>query len=155
MTTQFRPENYSSCVFATQGNKAVFDIEDFGNYSHCRRDSDNFPMDYSYYETKHLPLGQSDVFGYNNCDTSSMYSQPMNCPMDYEIFPRQYGDDCIGIEEANQMRMLCPVRSNSLFAGLPCKGNEEWDYNQCFSYYANGCYNTCQFVNVVDIEDFM
>lgn len=38
---------------------------------------------------------------------------------------------------------------------LPCQTYQNWDYNQCYSYYANGCYNTCQFVDVVDIEDFM
>lgn len=49
------------------------------------------------------------------------------------------------------------VRPNSILAqlGLPCQTEEEHDYEQCYSYYANGCYNVCQFVDVGDIEDFM
>lgn len=54
------------------------------------------------------------------------------------------------------------VKPNSLLArmALPCQssGVNEWDYRgggECYSYYANGCYNTCQFVEFCDIEDFM
>lgn len=38
---------------------------------------------------------------------------------------------------------------------LPCQASANWNYDQCYSYYANGCYNTCQFIDVGDIEDFM
>ncbi|RZC32855.1 hypothetical protein BDFB_005757, partial [Asbolus verrucosus] len=38
---------------------------------------------------------------------------------------------------------------------LPCQTSSGWDYEECYSYYANGCYNTCQFVEFGDIEDFM
>lgn len=49
------------------------------------------------------------------------------------------------------------IRPESLLAklGLPCQTITDYDYGQCYSYYANGCYNTCQFVDVGDIEDFM
>lgn len=49
------------------------------------------------------------------------------------------------------------INPNSLLAelALPCQRQEDWDYEQCYSYYANGCYNTCQFVKFGDIEDFM
>ncbi|KAF5271116.1 hypothetical protein FQA39_LY08254 [Lamprigera yunnana] len=38
---------------------------------------------------------------------------------------------------------------------FPCQTFPDWNYSQCYSYYANGRYNTCEFVDVVDIEDFM
>lgn len=38
---------------------------------------------------------------------------------------------------------------------IPCRTYDNWDYNNCYNYYADGCYNTCPFVNFVDIEDFM
>ncbi|XP_049826594.1 uncharacterized protein LOC126266510 [Aethina tumida] len=49
------------------------------------------------------------------------------------------------------------IRPNGLLAklGLPCQTNPDYDYNNCYSFYANGCYNTCQFVQFGDIEDFM
>ncbi|XP_044746845.1 hypoxia-inducible factor 1-alpha isoform X2 [Coccinella septempunctata] len=49
------------------------------------------------------------------------------------------------------------INPNSLLANLipPCQKEQDWDYDQCYSYYANGCYNTCQFVKFGDIEDFM
>lgn len=49
------------------------------------------------------------------------------------------------------------IMPNSILAklGLPCQTISDYDYGQCYSYYANGCYNTCQFVDVGDIEDFM
>lgn len=49
------------------------------------------------------------------------------------------------------------IKANGMLAKLnvPCKENNKWDYDHCYSYYANGCYNTCQFVKFTDIEDFM
>lgn len=49
------------------------------------------------------------------------------------------------------------IRPNSILArmALPCQSSSSWDYQECYSYYANGCYNTCQFVEFCDIEDFM
>lgn len=49
------------------------------------------------------------------------------------------------------------IRPNGALAGLnlPCQNSSNWNYDQCYSYYANGCYNTCQFINMGDIEDFM
>lgn len=49
------------------------------------------------------------------------------------------------------------IRPNGLLAKLavPCQIDSDYDYGLCYSYYANGCYNTCQFVAVGDIEDFM
>lgn len=49
------------------------------------------------------------------------------------------------------------IRPTSLLAklALPCQTATNYDYDNCYSYYANGCYNTCQFVEFGDIEDFM
>lgn len=49
------------------------------------------------------------------------------------------------------------IRPNSILArlDLPCQNSSNWNYDECYSYYANGCYNTCQFINIGDIEDFM
>lgn len=49
------------------------------------------------------------------------------------------------------------IRPNGLLAklALPCQTQPNYDYDQCYSFYANGCYNTCQFVETGDIEDFM
>lgn len=39
---------------------------------------------------------------------------------------------------------------------FPCQiYPDDWNYQNCYSYYANGCYNTCQFVDLGDMEDFM
>lgn len=61
------------------------------------------------------------------------------------------------VYEQNQVDKPVRVSSGGLPAilNLPCQSSNNWDYNQCYSYYANGCYNTCQFVNVGDMEDFM
>lgn len=61
-------------------------------------------------------------------------------------------------EQSHQLeKPAVRVRASRLPAmlNLPCQSSNNWDYNQCYSYYANGCYNTCQFVNVGDMEDFM
>lgn len=49
------------------------------------------------------------------------------------------------------------IRPNGLLAKLavPCQIVDDFDYGLCYNYYANGCYNTCQFVELDDIEDFM
>lgn len=49
------------------------------------------------------------------------------------------------------------IRPHSLLAKLavPCQTVSDYDYGLCYSYYADGCYNTCQFVDGGDIEDFM
>lgn len=49
------------------------------------------------------------------------------------------------------------IKPNGFLAklGVPCQQPGFEDYGRCFNYYANGCYNTCQFVAVDDIEDFM
>lgn len=49
------------------------------------------------------------------------------------------------------------IRPDGLLARmtLPCQTYPTWNYEECYSYYANGCYNTCQFVEMGDIEDFM
>lgn len=39
---------------------------------------------------------------------------------------------------------------------VPCQMYPNWDYDRdCFSYYENGCYNECRFVNFCDIEEIM
>lgn len=85
----------------------------------------------------------SDNFRYNQCSTVR----------NYENVPENF---C-----GNVYKDQCPVprvvRPSGVLSrlNLPCQSNTNWDYNQCYSYYANGCYNTCQFVNVGDMEDFM
>ncbi|GJQ81426.1 hypothetical protein Trydic_g18288 [Trypoxylus dichotomus] len=161
---EYQQEGLSSCIFATQGNE-VFDIEDFGSFSPTapyrnakRHDDfqihhDQQQLDYSnmqYFDSdEYSPnsIGETNMFNFCNVP-SAMYNDDQTCPLEYELFGQYDTDD-------NQPRIVCPVRPNGLLARLPCKTNENWNYNQCFSYYANGCYNTCQFVDVIDIEDFM
>ncbi|KAG5878132.1 hypothetical protein JTB14_015115 [Gonioctena quinquepunctata] len=49
------------------------------------------------------------------------------------------------------------IRSNGLLAqlGLPCQTKDDYDYQECYSYYSDGCYNVCQFVESGDIEDIL
>lgn len=49
------------------------------------------------------------------------------------------------------------IKPSSLLAklALPCQASADFDYGRCYSYYADGCYNTCQFVEFGDMEDFM
>ncbi|KAK9681192.1 hypothetical protein QE152_g38508 [Popillia japonica] len=160
----FEQRQFSSCVFASQGSE-VFDIEDFGNftstvnYAHPKGDDFQMPlehhqsMDYSnlqYYESEQFSPNSitSDTNMYNYCDVPTLYNDDQNCSIDYEVFGHYNGNE-------NGSPVLCPVKPHSVLAQLPCKTNENWDYNQCFSYFANGCYNTCQFVHGMDIEDFM
>lgn len=73
---------------------------------------------------------------------------PWNQGVNYDNYDGHYQnfpDKCIQVRQNGAASRL----------NLPCKSNSDWDYNQCYSYYANGCYNTCQFVNMGDIEDFM
>lgn len=68
-------------------------------------------------------------------------------PCGYDLCPAvQYGTGCDG-----------RIQPNGALARLqlPCQSSNDWNYDQCYSYYANGCYNTCQFINMGDIEDFM
>lgn len=49
-----------------------------------------------------------------------------------------------------------PPQDQQFGLNLPCNTYPQWDYtNDCFSFYKDGCYNECRFVNVCDIEDFM
>lgn len=74
------------------------------------------------------------------------------------IMPTSSGEACLDASlNRNSDRDKPKIRPNSLLAKLavPCQTVADYDYGECYSYYANGCYNTCQFVNVGDIEDFM
>lgn len=55
---------------------------------------------------------------------------------------------CSSSVSGSQVKTVPPLN-------LPCQTLPTWDYGDCYNYYSNGCYNTCQFVNCVDIEDFM
>lgn len=77
-----------------------------------------------------------------------------NLPCGYDVSAYQYvSASCDGQLFSQNER----IRSNSVVAqlDLPCQNSNNWNYDQCYSYYANGCYNTCQFINMGDIEDFM
>lgn len=54
-------------------------------------------------------------------------------------------------------RDIPKIRPNGLLAKLavPCQTVDDYDNGDCYTYYANGCYNVCQFMEVGDIEDFM
>lgn len=70
----------------------------------------------------------------------------------------QYYEDygAISPSAVNNANVNMFDKKNSVFDGpLPCHSFDNWDYASCYSFYANGCYNTCQFVNMMDIEDFM
>ncbi|XP_065168818.1 hypoxia-inducible factor 1-alpha-like isoform X2 [Atheta coriaria] len=39
---------------------------------------------------------------------------------------------------------------------IPCNTYQNWTYDQCYGYYtADGCYTSCQYTDVIDMEDFM
>lgn len=67
--------------------------------------------------------------------------------------------DCNYLQNhASLDRNISKIIPDSLLAKLavPCQTvSDDYDYGLCYSYYANGSYNTCQFVEVGDIEDFM
>lgn len=85
----------------------------------------------------------SDNFRYSQCGAVGNYE---NAPENFRS--NVYKDQCPVPSVIRPSRVLARLN-------LPCQSNTNWDYNQCYSYYANGCYNTCQFVNVGDMEDFM
>lgn len=75
-------------------------------------------------------------------------------PCNYDVCAYQYaGVHCEGQLSSESER----IRPNGILENLklPCQNSNNWNYDQCYSYYANGCYNTCQFINMGDIEDFM
>lgn len=77
-------------------------------------------------------------------------------PCGYNVCAYQYGgNDC---DDGNlYSAQNGQIRPNGVLArlNLPCQNSSNWNYDQCYSYYSNGCYNTCQFINMGDIEDFM
>lgn len=69
-------------------------------------------------------------------------------------FGQNFGESLSGSVNNTSATMLS--KSSANFDGfLPCRVFDNWDYSSCYSYYASGRHNTCQFVNVMDIEDFM
>lgn len=38
---------------------------------------------------------------------------------------------------------------------LPCQRIRPWSYNNCFGYYDGATHTSCQFIDVVDVEDIM
>lgn len=73
---------------------------------------------------------------YQDVSTSASYQTPVSCSGVVKSIKNNIHDG--------------PPRLN-----LPCQTIDNWNYNECYEYYADDCYNTCQFVNFVDIEDFM
>lgn len=98
-----------------------------------------------------------------NCNT---YPGPLVGPLDdnyysglpcgYDVCAYQYADTVVGCE-GQLFSENGRIKPNGILAklNLPCQNSTNWNYDQCYSYYANGCYNTCQFINIGDIEDFM
>lgn len=66
----------------------------------------------------------------------------------------QIPDEAVAVEDAANAGKIRPQGLLAKLA-LPCQTQSDYDYNHCYSFYANGCYNTCQFVEMGDIEDFM
>lgn len=140
-----------SCAYAAQSGN-VFDIEDFGNFSSYRRNPESIQtprqIDYGdhYYDSGQYSRDRVDEPEiYNNYEHSPIYDDSQNCPFNYMV--EDFSD--------TRISNMLPFTPNNSLARLPCKTDNHWDYNRCFSYYANGCYNTCRFVDGVDIEDFM
>ncbi|CAH1164562.1 unnamed protein product [Phaedon cochleariae] len=67
------------------------------------------------------------------------------------------GRGSTGVSASRDVEKTARIRPGGLLAklGLPCQVDEQYQYDQCYSYYANGCFNTCQFVQLGDMEDFM
>lgn len=71
--------------------------------------------------------------------------------------PELLNEDTLAQNQMSFDRDKPKIMPNSLLAKLavPCQADTDYDYGLCYNYYANGCYNTCQFVEVDDVEDFM
>lgn len=84
-------------------------------------------------------------------EITNSYSVYGGLPCGYDVCAYQYGGD------GNFFTQNGHLKANGILARLklPCQSSSDWNYDQCYSYYANGCYNTCQFINMGDIEDFM
>lgn len=80
---------------------------------------------------------------------------PGSLPCGYDVCAYQYAGGSVESQLFSQNGGR--IKPNSVLArlNLPCQNSTNWNYDQCYSYYANGCYNTCQFINMGDIEDFM
>nr|CAI5864623.1 unnamed protein product [Callosobruchus analis] len=110
-------------------------------------------------------LNQND--SYNICEDVTLMSMlPIQCsPNIKETIPYQDSSNVsLNTTNSNHSKSSCGdsaktrVRPNGLLAklGVPCQtSSPNYDYGKCYSYYANGCYNTCQFVEMGDMEDFM
>lgn len=88
-------------------------------------------------------------------DSSERYFD-QECP-DMSNYPAHSNGTKFAQNQASFDRDRPKIRPNSLLAKLavPCDSAVDYDYGLCYNYYANGCYNSCQFVEVDDIEDFM
>lgn len=83
--------------------------------------------------------------------TSNQYNA--NCVQNTNY--NQYGDHTYQRQVQNYENSAVTVNNNNNNNLLPCQSTSDWNYSQCYEYYSNGCYSQCQFVNFVDIEDFM
>lgn len=127
-------------------------VGDFDNcsYNECQYDESNVATPYiNYYNQS---FNNYDSFNNNNNDNFDNYNN--NCYDGYANYRQINKTTTISASTTPTTYNNGPttIANNNAF---PCQLLPNWDYQQCYSYYANGCYNTCQFVNVIDMEDFM
>ncbi|KAF5274064.1 hypothetical protein FQR65_LT04462 [Abscondita terminalis] len=81
--------------------------------------------------------------------------QPISEPITY-FNGTSRGSSFQNLDTFNNNNYIVENTAPVAVKNFPCQRFEDWEYNSnCYSYYANGRYNTCEFVDVTDIEDFM
>lgn len=96
------------------------------------------------------------------CSAQNTFTVPKHSTLNVQCFQspmqtHQTNSDNVVQKNSSFQRTSTPVqRSCPPLLNLPCNSYPNWNYEtDCFSYYENGCYNECRFVNPCDIEDFM
>lgn len=100
------------------------------------------------------------IMNYPSCTYPQYYTDVVVYELPPPPPPPQPPVQPIVYYQHEQPATIAPVHHGtilpSLGLNLPCNTYPQWDHNNdCFSYYSNGCYNECRFVNMCDIEDFM
>lgn len=92
-------------------------------------------------------------FVYNN--SGHHFGSEFSDILDFDL--ELLNEETLAQNQVSVDRDKTKIKPNSLLSKLavPCQTDTDYDYGLCYSYYADGCYNTCQFVEVGDVEDFM
>jgi hypothetical protein len=93
--------------------------------------------------------GYGDSVVPTNCYENNNNLQQMQC---YQNYP-----DNSPMQPFNQQGVNSSYSAGGYFTDVaetypPCQGPQPWNYAECYGYYGEA---PCQFMNVVDMEDFM